>query len=66
MYAGSTCDLCERPVHEDTFASWSTRIGVLVICVPCNGALMDRLDDSYCGGSTCLASDRQRPDRYHQ
>ena len=44
MFAGTSCDLCCRPQHEDSTASWSTPLGRLVICIPCNDALMDRLE----------------------
>ena len=44
MYSGKKCDLCCRPQHEDSTATWSTPIGTLVICGPCNNALMDRLE----------------------
>ena len=44
MFQGTTCDLCCRPQHEDSTASWSTPLGRLVICIPCNWALMDRLE----------------------
>ena len=44
MWQGKTCDLCCRPRHEDSTATWSTPIGTLVICLPCNNSLMDRLE----------------------
>ena len=47
MFAGTTCDLCCRPQHEDSTASWSTPLGKLVICIPCNDALMDRLEEDF-------------------
>ena len=47
MFAGTSCDLCCRPQHEDSTASWSTPLGKLVICIPCNDALMDRLETDF-------------------
>ena len=47
MFAGTTCDLCCRPQHEDSTASWSTPLGKLVICLACNDALMDRLEEDF-------------------
>lgn len=47
MFAGTSCDLCCRPQHEDSTASWSTPLGKLVICIPCNDALMDRLEEDF-------------------
>ena len=47
MYAGTKCDLCCRPQHEDSTASWSTPLGKLMICIPCNDALMDRLEEDF-------------------
>ena len=45
MFQGTKCDLCCRPQHEDSRASWSTPLGTLMICLPCNNALMDRLEE---------------------
>ena len=45
MSEGATCDLCCRRRHEDSTASWSTPLGKLMICLPCNNSLMDRLEE---------------------